>query len=114
MDRVDISTVVLTGPNGASATVPIIGFGETPSGSLKTAVASNGPLPVPIGAIGGPLPGVGPTTATLSNGQTVQLPANVGAGASNDLNVTPDPNSGNGRRRRRNRNRNLGDSTDGF
>ncbi len=113
VQSVDISTIVLVGPNGASAKIPILGFGETP-GSSKSAVASNGPLPVPVGAIGGPLPAaVGPQTATLSNGTTVQLPGNLAPGAANDLNVTPDTNTGN-TRRRRNRNRNFGDSTNGF
>lgn len=121
VQSVDVSTVVLVGPNGASASVPIVPFGETPGGGSKSgAVASNANAPLPVGAIG-PLPAIGgqpvggPKTITLSNGQTVQLPANVAPGNGNDLNVTPDTNyNNNGRRRRgRNRNRNFGDSTDG-
>ena len=120
VQSVDISTVVLTGPNGVVANVPIVGFGETPGGGTKSLVAGNGPLPIPTGPIGGALPSAvgrplgGPQTATLANGQTVQLPANLAAGAGNDLNVAPDTNTNNtGRRRRRNRNQNLGDPNNG-
>lgn len=120
VQSVDISTVVLTGPNGVVANVPIVGFGETPGGGTKTLIAGNGLLPVPTGPIGGALPSAvgrplgNPQAATGANGQAFQFPQNLAAGAGNDLNVAPDTNTNNtGRRRRRNRNQNLGDPNNG-
>ena len=112
LQSVDVSTVVLVGPSGSAVSVPIQGYGEVPGG--KTAVAANGPLPLPGVPLSGPIggtpgtisvqPATGPQTITLSNGQTLQLAPAAPAG--ND-------NPGNGRRRRRNR-QNLGNSDNGL
>ena len=100
---IDLTTLSLVGPTGASIQVPVIQPGEIPGGT-KTPVASNVPLTIPSGGISGAIGGApvaGPRTLTLSNGQTLQLPLPDASGTT----AAPDP-----RTRRRNRNPNGGNS----
>lgn len=111
---VDISALVLIGPDGASVRVPIQQYGEAPAGGglgPLPAVAGTQPLN-PTSAVAGvignnlnvrPAPGA-TATVRMPNGQTVQVPL--------DTSVTgaqPNNDNGNGRRRRRNRTNNPGD-----
>lgn len=112
---IDVSTIVLVGKDGKSISVPIQAYGDVPGG--KSIVATNAPLPLPAGtltgAIGGRLgnigvqPATGPSSITLNDGTTLQLPSTNGSGT--------DTNSNGRRRARRNRNQNnLGDPNNGF
>ncbi len=116
IQSVDVSTVVLVGPDGTSSSVPIQAYGDVPGGG-KTAVALNAPLgssgtalngPIGIGGRIGVQPATGPQTITLSNGQTLQLPPTDGTAPAADNTATA------GRRRRRNRNQTSGDPNNGF
>ena len=120
VQSIDVSAVTLVGPDGAAIEVPIQQYGEVP-GAARTPLASNAPLGVPgaaiQGAIGAGATGIGvrpvggPTSITLSNGQTLQLPP---AEIATAVDPTQDNSQGNGRRRRRNRNQNTGDPNNGL
>ena len=121
VQSIDVSAVTMVGPDGKAIDVPIQEYGEVP-GVAKTPIASNSPLGVPGAAINGAIGGTtvtprgigvrpvgGPSSITLSNGQTLQLPPGEAAAA---VPATQDDSLGVGRRRRRNRNN--GDSNNGF
>ena len=107
---VDISTVVMVGPDGTAVTIPITQYGVAPGANPATATAvastapSTQPLNVPsgitgpIGAGAGIRPVPGTATMTLPDGSTVQVPYDPN---------NPNGNQGNTRRRNR-RNRNQG------
>ncbi|RYG26086.1 hypothetical protein EON82_04675 [bacterium] len=107
VSNVDIEAVVLIGPDGTSARIPISQYGVAPGANPATAVATTKPSTQPLnvpsgitGQIGGgsirPVPGT--ATMTLPDGRTVQVPY--------------DPNNANGqgggRRRNRRNNQNQG------
>ena len=75
---VDLSTLTLVASNGTAVDVPILQPGETPGGDKKKDVPTNAPLPIPGSAISGTIgngrSAGGPTTLTLSDGRTIQLP----------------------------------------
>jgi len=109
---VDVSTVVLVGPDGKSHRVPILDYGEFPGKTPAAGGKAGGqPLNVPSGAIAGAIgnapnptlnvrPVAGTATMTLPNGTTVQVPLDASAAT-----TAADANNGrNGRRNRRNRN----------
>lgn len=98
---IDVATVVLVGKAGKSLDVPIVAYGDVPGGG-KGPVAVNGPLTLPPGTLSGPIgvgrlgvqPATGPSSITLNDGSTMQLPG-TGASGNND-------NTGRRRRGRRN------------
>ena len=111
---VDVSAVVMVGPDGTSISIPISQYGVAPGGSPGSATTvasaappSTQPLNVPsgitgqIGAGAGIRPVPGTAMMTLPDGSTVQVPYDPN---------NPNGNQGGGRRRgRRNQNQqNLG------
>jgi hypothetical protein len=106
---VDVSAVVMVGPDGTAVRIPITQYGVAPGTNPVAAVAASGapstqPLNVPsglTGQIGGgairPIPGM--ATMTLPDGRTVQVPYDPN---------NPNGNQGGGRRRGGRRNQNQG------
>jgi hypothetical protein len=106
---VDISSVVMVGPDGTAVTIPITQYGVAPGANPATATAvasatpSTQPLNVPsgitgpIGAGAGIRPVPGTATMTLPDGSTVQVPYDPN-----------NPNNQGNTRRRNRRNRNQG------
>ena len=110
---IDLATLSLVGPSGASVQVPVIQPGETPGGTKTAEIPAGAPLAIPGGTLSGAIGGTsagGPRTLTLSNGQTLQLPLPDARGATIAPAASPDPNT---RRRGRNRNRNTGTPNNG-
>lgn len=100
---VDISAVVMIGPDGSRVTVPIVELGAAPGQAAPTTViaqapAGNQPLNLPRGALSGPI-GVGP------NGLAVQPLGQPGANGQTmaDPNAAGNSSYNTGRRGRRNR-----------
>jgi hypothetical protein len=120
VSTVDVSSVVLVGPDGLSVDVPLQQYGETPGAGTRVATAPGvAPLAVPSGALSGaiggsattgrptagaitPLPAAGgpsSATMTLPDGRTIQVPLDP-----NGVSTSNNQNNNGGRRGRRQRN----------